>query len=293
MLSKLSQAIKEDIVFVRDNVSILQTNVESIRDSQNLQLGAQKLQQQNIILQWLSPTDFPALQHDIISCRQEFTGQWFLDAPQFKSWLQAVDNVLFCPGIPGAGKTMIASIAIDYISRLPQTDVGLAYVFCSYKSQVDQTLYNLLSALLKQLVQSRTDFTDPITHLFNEHSKRKSRPSLDEIFTVLAAVCSNYTRVFVVVDALDECTADQRNQFVGKLSELQTRTNVQLLFTSRDILEIRSKFQSDPTLEVRAREEDVQRFVAGQMIRLPECITRDDELQFAVQSKIVKAIDGM
>jgi hypothetical protein len=273
--SKLSQAIKEDTIFIRNTIPILQT------------------QQHDTIIRWLSPTDFPALQHDIISRRQESTGQWFLGSRQFNSWLQGVDKILFCPGIPGAGKTMIASIAIDHISKLAQADIGLAYIFCNYKSQVGQSLYSLLSALLKQLVQSRTEITDPVTHLYNNHSKQKSRPSLDEIFTALVTVCLNHTRVFFVVDALDECTADQRNQLVERLRELQTRTNMQLMLTSRFIPEITSKFQSDLTLEIRATEEDVKHFVAGQIPRLPSCIKRDDQLKLMVQSKIVEAIDGM
>ena len=46
-------------------------------------------------------------------------------------------------------------------------------------------------------------------------------------------------------------------------------------------------------LEVRASKEDVKRFVAGQIPRLPKCIRRDDELILTVQSKIVEAVDGM
>jgi hypothetical protein len=168
-------------------------------------------------------------------------------------------------------------------------------VFCNYKSQVDQNLYGLLSALLKQLVQSRADIADPIKSLYKHHSKHKSRPSLDEIFTALLTVCSNHARVYVIMDALDECTDQDRtrSQLIEKLRELQMGTNVRLLFTSRFIPEITEKFRLDSMLEVRASEEDVKRFVAGQIPRLPSCIRRDDELTRAVQSKIVKAIDGM
>jgi hypothetical protein len=98
------------------------------------------------------------------------------------------------------------------------------------------------------------------------------------------------------MDALDECTDQDgtRSQLIEKLRELQMRTNVRLLSTSRFIPEITEKFRLDPMLlEVRASEEDVKRFVAGQIPRLPRCIRRDDELTRAVQSKIVKAIDGM
>ena len=234
-LSKLSQAIKDDTSFARDNIPILQTNVATLQDTQRLQRDDQQLQQHHTIMQWLSQTDFPAQQHDIISRKQEDTGQWFLEAPEFKGWLQGSNRILFCPGIPGAGKTMMAAITIDHLGRLAQADVGLAYMFCNYKSQVTQSLYNLLSALLKQLVQSRTDIAAPVTRLYDHHFKKNSKPSLDEISTALSAVSLSHARVYVVVDALDECTDQDRtrSELVEKLRELQTRTNVQLLFESR------------------------------------------------------------
>ncbi|KAF2179748.1 hypothetical protein K469DRAFT_673892 [Zopfia rhizophila CBS 207.26] len=101
--------------------------------------------------------------------------------------------------------------------------------------------------------------------MYNRHSKQRSRPSLDGIFGVLQSVCSNYAVVDIVVDALDQC-ADKdgrRNQLIDKLRELQARTDVRLLSTSRFIPEISQKFFSYLTLEVRASEKDVRRYVVG------------------------------
>jgi hypothetical protein len=277
MPSKLSIAIKEDTSFV----PILHSKVMT--------------EQHCTMMQWLSPTDFPAQHHDIISRRQEGTGQWLLDSNEFKGWLQGSDGILFCPGIPGAGKTMMAAIAIEHLSRTAQADVGLAYLFCNYKSQVDQSIHGLLSALLKQLVQSRMDITAPVTHLYDHHSKKNSKPSRNEILTALSTICSNYAAVYLVIDALDECSDQDgtRSQLIEKLRDLQAKTNVRLLFTSRFIPEITENFQSEPVLEVRASKEDVERFVVGQIPRLPKCIGRDDELRLTVQSRIVEAVDGM
>jgi len=247
-------------------------------------------------MEWLSPTDFPAQQHDMITQRQEGTGQWFLDSLEFKRWLQGSLKTLFCPGIPGAGKTMMAATAIDHLCRTAGSDdVGTAYLFCSYKTQADQSVASLLAALLKQLVQSRPNIAAPVTNMYDHHSKRSSRPSLDEILQGLHSVCSNYAAVYIIVDALDEC-ADRdggRGRLIDKLRELQARIDVQLLFTSRFIPEITQRFESNSVLEVRASEEDVRRFVAGQVLRLPKCIQRDEELKQAVQNKIVEAVDGM
>jgi len=248
-------------------------------------------------MEWLSPADFPAQQHDIITRRQEGTGQWFLDTPEFKRWLEGSDKTLFCPGIPGAGKTMMAAIAIDYICRTRWTDdIAVAYLFCSYKSQTDQSASNLFTTILKQLVRNRPEIATPVTQMHELHSKRGSKPSVSDIFQALQSVCSAYTTIFIVVDALDECSDRNgvRGQLIDKLHELQAGKDVRLLFTSRFIPEITQKFHSEvPTLEVRASEEDVKRFVVGQIPRMPGCIQRDEELKLAIQNKIVDAADGM
>jgi Cdc6-like AAA superfamily ATPase len=244
-------------------------------------------------MEWLSPIDFSALQHDIVTRRQEGTGQWFLDSPKFKSWLQGSDKTLFCPGIPGAGKTMMAAIAIDHLCRTAGCDdIGVAYLFYNYKTQADQSTLSLLATLLKQLVQCRPNIAASVTQIYESNSKRNTRATLDEIFGALQSVCSDYTTVYIVVDALDEYANNDgtRAQLTDKLCELQARVDVRLLFTSCFITEIMHKFQSDPLLEVRASEEDVRRFVAGQMSRLPKY---DEQLKHAIQDRIVEAADGM
>jgi len=161
---------------------------------------------------------------------------------------------------------MMAAITIDYLySTVECDDTRVAYLFCRYKAEANQSATNLLAALLKQLVHSRPDIAAPVTRMHDYHLKQQSRPSLNDIFEALQSVCLSYAVVYIIVDALDEC-ADKdstRGRLIDKLRELQTRTDVRLLFTSRFIPEITQKFQSNSMLEVRASEEDVKRFVAG------------------------------
>lgn len=284
-----TRSVKDDTASIRDALPPLQASTAAIRDAQNLRHHQE-------VVEWLSSTDFPAQQHDIISRRQEGTAQWFLDSVEFREWLQGPDKTLFCPGIPGAGKTMMAAVAIDHLCRATHsTDVGIAYLFCSYKAQVDQTTPTLLAALLKQLVQGRPDIAALVMGIHNQHSKRGTKPSLDELTQALLSVCSSYSTVFIIVDALDECSshAGVQRKLIDRLRGLQASTNVRLLYTSRYIHEVTEEFKSSPRLEVRAREEDVKRYVVGQMSRLPNCIQKDDRLKNDVQNKIVEAVDGM
>ena len=60
------------------------------------------------ILNWLSPLEHCNKQRDIASKRHEGTGKWFLVSEKFTAWLSgSADSVLWCPGEPGAGKTVI------------------------------------------------------------------------------------------------------------------------------------------------------------------------------------------
>ena len=198
--------------------------------------------------------------------------------------------------MPGGGKTMIAAVAIEYLCRAASSNsVGVAYLFCSYKSQFDQSAPNLFAAILKQLVRGRADLAGPVRNMYDHHFKRSSKPSLDELTQALKTVCSGYSSTHIIVDALDECpnTDGARSCLVDELRKLQASSNVRLLSTSRSIPDVVANFRRDPQLEVRASNEDVRCFIVGQMSRLPKCIQRDENLKTDVQDKIVEAVDGM
>ncbi|KAI4122405.1 MAG: hypothetical protein LQ341_007311, partial [Variospora aurantia] len=258
--SKLSQAIKDNTNFLRTHVPVIQSGVDTIRQDQDSA-------KHHRLLEWVSASEYPLQQSDIIKRRQGGTGQWFPDAPEVARWLKEPGTTLFCPGIPGAGKTMIAAIAIDHLLKLAQSSSrGVAYVYCNYKAQEEQDASSLLAAILKQLVQGRLSTVEHIERLHQKHASKGTKLSLDEIYKTLRDVLAHYPTVHVVIDALDE---------------------------SRFIPDIEDAFRGALRLEVQASEEDVKRFVAGQIFRLPRCIQRDPALQILLQEKIVDAVDDL
>jgi hypothetical protein len=285
--SKHTRAIKEDIDVVRQRVSAIESGVEAIRQNQDYTKHRR-------LMEWISPTNYPAQQSDVIDRRQEGTGQWFLDAPEVARWFNEPKATLFCPGIPGAGKTMIAATAIDHLLEIAQTSsCGVAFVYCNYKAREEQDASSLLAALLKQLVQSQVSAIEPVERLHQRHADRGTKPSLNEIYSALRDVLMHYPRVYIVVDALDECQDRARRQLLAKLRDLEAGKDVRLMVTSRSIPGIEDLFRKALRLEVQASREDVKRFVAGQIYRLPGCIQRNAALQEMVQEKIVEAADGM
>jgi hypothetical protein len=191
---------------------------------------------------------------------------------------------------------MIAAISIDHLLRKVQSStVGVAYVYCNYKAQKEQDVASLLAALLKQLVQARPSIAEPVEQLHKKHADRGTKPSVEEIFGALQIVLSNYTTVHVVVDALDECADSNgtRGRFLLQLQNAQAMTDLRLMITSRPIPDVVGVLREAIILDVRARDQDVRRFVAGHIYRLPKCVQRDSSLQGMVQDKIAKSVDGM
>ena len=242
------------------------------------------------LIKWISPKDFRAQHSDIISRKQEGTGQWFLETAAFKSWLQRAGETLYCPGIPGAGKTVMAANAVDYLIRTG--DHGVAVVYCSYKASAEETAATLLGAILRQLVDARPSTGKYVEPLRTQNDKPGTRPKLEEFAKTIQSVIEDYSNVYIVVDALDECPVASRHQFLETLQTLQKAVGLHLMVTSRPLPELGSKFNG-LTIEICARNEDVTQFIKGRTCQLPKCIQRNVELQKSVHDTIAKETGGM
>lgn len=257
-----------------------------------LQQG-QDCERRNAIIRWIAETDFSAQQTDFMAKRQKGTGEWFLGSEQFREWINGPNKDIFCPGIPGAGKTLMAAVTINHLIETRRSDdIGVAYIYCHYKTTAGQTLINLLAIILKQLVRGRASISESVSCLYQRHVELGTKPSLQEISSTLRSVTQEYATVYIVVDALDECP-DIRTELVDEIRQFQGEANVRLMATSRPIPEVKEQFIAAQMLEVRASEDDVKKYVAGQMCRLPKCVKNNQELQLKIVERIVELVDGM
>ncbi|KAF7507240.1 hypothetical protein GJ744_010798 [Endocarpon pusillum] len=249
------------------------------------------------ILDWLTSVDYASQQSNLISRRQAGTGQWLLGSAEFQGWLRTENQTLFCPGIPGAGKTMLTAIVVDDLITRFSNDptVGIAYIFFNFRWKDEQKADVLLASLLKQLARRQSSLPGSVQALYNKHRAEKTRPSLDEILGALHNMCTKYSRIFIIVDALDECqiSYDCRTRFLSEIFRLQANCRLNLFATSRLIPEIRDMFEGKSTLEIRASEEDIRRYLDGHMFQLPPFVLRNPELQEEINTEIVRSTDGM
>lgn len=254
------------------------------------------VQEQNEKLNWLTTVDYASHQHDYFTRREEGTGQWLLDSQEYCGWFYQTlpRKTLFCPGMPGAGKTILTSVVINHLfTRFgDQQDVGIAYIYFNYKLQQQQTPSNLLLSLCKQLAQRQSSVPQCLEDLFARHSKTQTRPSLDEITRLLQSLVDTHSRTFLIFDALDECQFPIGTYF-PRILKLRVRTSVNVFATSRFNIEIERTFKSEMSLEIRANDQDVQTFVDRALTRSSRWFADKNGLGEEIKMAITSSVDGM
>ncbi|KAJ5933640.1 ankyrin repeat-containing domain protein [Penicillium verhagenii] len=249
------------------------------------------------IISWISSTDYADVLTDELRKRVKGTGSWLLESNQFRKWVMEGGSVLYCPGIPGAGKTMMASIILDHLGQIfEDKDVSIAYIFGHYKKE--QTVPNIMATILRQLVESLPAIPDELHRLYRpRHRGNQLRLQLreDEITKCLMAVCKIRLRVYIVVDALDECSesARTRNDIISCLLRLRAECGINLLVTSTQIPGLSSRFEKFPNLKITASQSDITSYINDRMQDLPEWVDDYPELRVDISSKVGSSVNGM
>ncbi|KAF4853705.1 Vegetative incompatibility protein HET-E-1 [Colletotrichum siamense] len=248
------------------------------------------------ILKWPSPTNYGSRQSEHFRTRHEGTGQWFLSSPQYQEWNESTGRTLYCPGMPGAGKTILTSIVInDLVSKAESNvDVGIAYVYCSFERAKEQDIEHILSSLLKQLAERAQDLPESLRSIFEKHNNWKTKPSFRELTRTFESVCKMFARVYILIGALDECQADGcRSSLLKTLFKQRTSREapVHLFATSRFIPEIEEKFEDPLKCEIKASEKDVRDYVSHRMSEIRVRIAKG--LETEIIDGVTQAVRGM
>ncbi|KIX09816.1 uncharacterized protein Z518_00897 [Rhinocladiella mackenziei CBS 650.93] len=256
--------------------------------------GQQHKSHGKAILDWVGSTDY-VLQHANYSGKRTAgTGEWLFECNEFQSWLSGKGRGLLCYGIPGAGKSILSSLVVDYLNQKypEEPSVGIAYLYCDYMRQHEQNYGNLVAGLLRQLSQVPPVIPIHVKRLYDRHEMRQSHPSVDELSNALEVVVAQFDRVFVIIDALDECHEIARASLVARLSSLQTRCGVCFLVTSRcsDALAGLERYER---LEIRAKTADICAYLQESVTLLPDFVTGDTNLLEDVKTQVSNAADGM
>lgn len=190
--------------------------------------------------------------------------------------------------------TSSRSIIINHLERISEGNVIVAYIYCSYKEQ-HQTAVNILGSLLQQVIKKQSSVSHEIATMYRAHISKQTRPTLADYSNILQIEILRFSKAFIIVDALDECS--ENDGVWGFLPELRKLLpTVHLLVTSRHITAIEREFERTMSLEIRAADGDIKNYVTKEIDKQPQLlrhIAADPRLRTEIIETIVKKAEGM
>ncbi|KAI1808884.1 ankyrin [Daldinia bambusicola] len=252
------------------------------------------------IVKHYAPVSFSEKHGNVVQQRHDGTGQWFLESQEFQGWMQSVGATMWCSGAPGAGKTVMASTAIEYLrEKVRRTGDGrLAFLYCDYRQRQDQKSWMMLGNLWAQLFRQRGPSVTEVEQLFGEIAARSDfKPTKTQIINMIRDELTNglQGKAYIVVDALDECADEnERNGFIDSLRSLQPLINV--LVTSRT-----THFDNVGFTNVRAfrfipTDEDMSAYINARIReskKMSGYVQRKPELKEDIQRLVIERANGM
>jgi hypothetical protein len=283
------QSVQTGIADLKVDTSTIVDATSEIRSGTISLLDDAAVRHKLDLMRWICPVDYHVQQRDFIDRHQTGTGQWFLQDTMFQEWDRSKDATLFCPGVPGAGKTIMAALVVNHLLRsqhLPNEPV--AFIYCNYKRQSEQSGKHMISSILRQIVDIHHEVPNPVQDFYKCHITKRSTPSSDETRQIVEVVSRDLQRLTIVVDALDECETRARQEFLSAVDTLRGQCEVRILATSRFLpaIEFHSAFLGKPKLEVRASNEDLETYIRSRASEFNQIASKPGLLETLVSSTV-------
>ncbi|KAH7329590.1 hypothetical protein B0I35DRAFT_420512 [Stachybotrys elegans] len=179
--------------------------------------AAQDAHHRRFVLQWLSPFANDLEQEKFRKIRSvcKDPGRWLLDNGQFRTWLDSQSQskpFLWLSGMPGSGKTILASVIVDAVKDMPKAEV--LFFYCKHKEEGRDSFIGVARALLVQMLGQRPYLLSLLYEKASTDSSvvLKSEAAAKDLMKL--GFCS-YKQLYIILDGLDECDEVERREIAA------------------------------------------------------------------------------
>ncbi|KAJ5275613.1 Vegetative incompatibility protein HET-E-1 [Penicillium chrysogenum] len=234
--------------------------------------------------------------------------EWILTHTQFQCWLDGNEcQVLWVKGDPGKGKTMLLCGIIDELSPAtkladPQAKTLLSFFFCQATAPQLSNAGAVLRGLIYMLVKNQPSLLSYVQERF----KDTGEPRFGDT-EAWAALCNMFVdilhhsspdKIYIVIDALDECVQDQDKLLQFVLKQTKGLPRVKWIISSRNHIMQRTRLddsQSILSLELQENAESVslatRAYIANKIAEL-DSLQDDNTLLEHVQHTLQTKAEG-
>ncbi|KAH6906791.1 hypothetical protein BKA70DRAFT_1150971, partial [Coprinopsis sp. MPI-PUGE-AT-0042] len=241
--------------------------------------------------------NFRKIYHDMLSKATEGTGMWLVKGDTFRLWLEPNGDIkiFWGSGIPGAGKTLLASIVIGHLEALcknANAKICVCYVYLRYSDHSELSVRDVLEILVMQTLERHSECLALVEEAYAQHLRERTDPTEAQLLALLHQLVKCMAVTFYVLDALDEAPTKIQLAVVETLASL----DVKLFITSRPLKTVEANFPEAHTFDIVAQDADLDLHIANGINKdaeLRRLLHADPSLRDEVVSTIKRNCGGM
>ncbi|KAH6908077.1 ankyrin repeat-containing domain protein [Coprinopsis sp. MPI-PUGE-AT-0042] len=242
-------------------------------------------------LDFLSLVNFRSIQQENFGKWTPGTVKWLLESSMFQFWLDTQHAILWGTGMPGAGKTILASVVIEDLQARARecSDICVAFVYCRYTEPMK--VRNILAALVRQLLERFPHLLSSVEPLYLQHELEGTKPSQKELIDVIRGICSHFRTAYLFIDGLDEALYDEQFDLLDTLKSVHAN----FFITSRPLSRLKDVLPNAKFFNIAATEEEVELLVSQHIDCNPDLqqVLATDAQRERVIKKICESSQGM
>ena len=219
---------------------------------------------------WLKATEVQNIHERHLRAKLDGTCDWIQTNEVFKRW-RSPDDLMLCKrmvaisGIPGCGKSILASAIVDELNKRSQSTLFFSFS-SSDGSRKDGG--NLVRTFLSQLLQSSaaSNVVDGIQRL-----RLAGEPTTSELWASLEMLIASSTgAIYWVIDTVDECDDFRQTVYEHIARIVEKCPNLRTLMLGRPVaVQVLIKTFELQTIEMKPSllEHDIEAFIKSEIAR--------------------------
>ncbi|CUS10696.1 unnamed protein product, partial [Tuber aestivum] len=256
------------------------------------------------VQRWLNVVDPATNFSSALAVREPGTGNWLLEAPDYKNWKGGSGGVFWLHGMPGCGKSVLSATVIEDIQSLcsMSDDCALAYFYFTFSDSQKQNLANMLLSLIGQLLRAPSDpvLPDEIMKLYHNSKAIGTSPNIKDLQTVFSCIAKLSKKAFIILDAVDEFPKETRGSVLSWISELRANHNAQslsILVTSRPETDIVRSLEPVTAFAISLQSEiidaDIRAYIQNSLDGKDGFKKFTKEIRSEIEDTLVSRAQGM
>ena len=191
-----------------------------------------------------------------------------------------------------------SSLVIDRLcDQAGDGDVAVAGLYCDFLAQQEQTITNMIGAILKQ-VTGRGDIPEDVREAFRKAKREFGGRGLllADMMGMLRVALASLSQVFICIDALDECLPKHLPELLESLRDIVRESpRTRIFLTGRPHVEgvIQRYFTKAVVIPIRPNPDDIRNYLEMKMGRDDEPEAMDNDLRADIVKVILDKMSDM